>query len=101
MNNKQATSKDVLTKWHGYGNPESAWVKLQVAEYEEFLNMNGAVRLVLSTKYLLDVVGALTDLHRIRDSGTIVRSSAAVPAATALRATASSPSSGNGLATEH
>lgn len=33
---------ETLTKYHGYGNPESAWVKLQVAEYEEYLNLNGA-----------------------------------------------------------
>lgn len=32
----------VLTKFHGYGNPESAWVQLQLREYDEFLNLNGA-----------------------------------------------------------
>jgi len=31
----------MLTKWHGNGNPESPWVKLELAEYEEFLNMDG------------------------------------------------------------
>lgn len=31
-----------LTKWHGYGDPNSAWVKLQLQEYEDFLNVNGA-----------------------------------------------------------
>lgn len=36
----------VLTKWHGYGNPESVWVKLQIAEYEEFLNTSGTDRSV-------------------------------------------------------
>ncbi|KIX06753.1 uncharacterized protein Z518_04729 [Rhinocladiella mackenziei CBS 650.93] len=33
----------MLTKWHGYGNRNSAWVKLQLDEYEEHLNMNGAM----------------------------------------------------------
>ena len=37
---EQATA--VLTKWHGQGNPESAWVTLQLSEYEEHLNLNGA-----------------------------------------------------------
>lgn len=32
-----------LTKWHGNGNPNSAWVRLQLSEYEEYLNMNGSV----------------------------------------------------------
>ena len=43
VHNKREKSKDVLTKWHGYGNPESPWVSLQIQEYEEFLNLNGAV----------------------------------------------------------
>lgn len=32
-----------MVKWHGMGNPDSAWVKLQLSEYDEFLVMNGAV----------------------------------------------------------
>lgn len=32
----------MLTKYHGNGNTESAWVKLQMHEYEELLNMDGA-----------------------------------------------------------
>lgn len=43
VHNKREKSKAVLTKWHGYGNSESAWVTLQLGEYEEFLNTNGAV----------------------------------------------------------
>jgi hypothetical protein len=43
VHHKREKSKSVLTKWHGYGNPESAWVTLQIGEYEEFLNTNGAV----------------------------------------------------------
>lgn len=42
VNNKQDSARATLTKWHGQGNPESAWVKLQLAEYEECLNMDGA-----------------------------------------------------------
>jgi len=39
VNNKHSKAIEVLTKYHGYGNRESAWVKLQLSEYEEFLNM--------------------------------------------------------------
>ncbi|GAB7362863.1 hypothetical protein MBLNU230_g3165t1 [Neophaeotheca triangularis] len=42
VNNKREKAIAVLTKWHGYDNPNSAWVRLQVSEYEEFLNLNGA-----------------------------------------------------------
>ncbi|KAM3424023.1 hypothetical protein BST61_g11426 [Cercospora zeina] len=42
VNNKRSQAVDVLTKWHGYGNPNSAWVKLEISEYEESLNTNGA-----------------------------------------------------------
>ncbi|THV90171.1 general substrate transporter [Aureobasidium pullulans] len=42
VNNKQDTARATLTKWHGQGNPDSAWVRLQLAEYEECLNMDGA-----------------------------------------------------------
>ena len=42
VNNKQDTAVSTLTRWHGQGNPESLWVKLQLAEYEDMLNMNGS-----------------------------------------------------------
>jgi len=42
VNNKQAASKAMLTKFHGDGNPDSEWVKLQLNEYEELLEMDGA-----------------------------------------------------------
>jgi len=42
VSGKQDKAIATLTKWHGYGNRESAWVKLQVAEYDEFLVVNGA-----------------------------------------------------------
>lgn len=42
VNNKQDQSKKMLTKYHGEGNPDSEWVKLQLNEYEELLEMDGA-----------------------------------------------------------
>jgi hypothetical protein len=42
VNNKQSASKAMLTKFHGDGNSESEWVKLQLNEYEELLEMDGA-----------------------------------------------------------
>ena len=34
-------NKPMLTKYHGEGNPDSEWVKLQLNEYEELLEMDG------------------------------------------------------------
>lgn len=42
VNNKQEQAKQMLTKFHGEGNPDSEWVKLQLNEYEELLEMDGA-----------------------------------------------------------
>ncbi|EMC91096.1 hypothetical protein BAUCODRAFT_152390 [Baudoinia panamericana UAMH 10762] len=42
VHNKREAAKDTLIKWHGQGNVDSAWVRLQLAEYEEFLNTDGA-----------------------------------------------------------
>ncbi|RYP61046.1 hypothetical protein DL771_010274 [Monosporascus sp. 5C6A] len=42
VHNKHAEAKAMLTKYHGQGNEESVWVKLQLQEYEELLNMDGA-----------------------------------------------------------
>lgn len=42
VNNKPDKAKEVLTRYHGEGNPESEWVKLQLAEYDQFLEMEGA-----------------------------------------------------------
>lgn len=42
VNNKKEQARSMLTKYHGNGNPESAWVTLQMHEYEELLNMDGA-----------------------------------------------------------
>ncbi|KAJ9609729.1 hypothetical protein H2200_006057 [Cladophialophora chaetospira] len=39
--NKREKAHATLTKWHGYGNPESVWVRLQLNEYEEFIEMDG------------------------------------------------------------
>jgi MFS family permease len=43
VNNKREGAVNMLTKWHGYGNRENPWVRLQLEEYEEFLNLDGAV----------------------------------------------------------
>jgi hypothetical protein len=42
VHGKTEKARAVLTKWHGYDNPESAWVKLQLSEYEEYLELDGA-----------------------------------------------------------
>ncbi|KAH7231516.1 general substrate transporter [Fusarium solani] len=42
VHNKLDAAKSVLTHYHGNGNPDSPWVKLQLSEYEEALNMDGA-----------------------------------------------------------
>jgi hypothetical protein len=39
VNHKREKAVAVLTKYHGYGNEDSAWVKLQLEEYEAYLNM--------------------------------------------------------------
>lgn len=40
---KRESAVSLLTKWHGDGNRESAWVKLQLTEYEEYLELDGSV----------------------------------------------------------
>nr|OQO20528.1 hypothetical protein B0A51_11502 [Rachicladosporium sp. CCFEE 5018] len=42
VNNKREKAVEVLNKWHGYGHADSAWVKLELEEYESFLNLDGA-----------------------------------------------------------
>ncbi|KAL6871286.1 general substrate transporter [Trichoderma novae-zelandiae] len=42
VNHKKDAAKAVLTKYHGNGNPDSVWVQLQLFEYEQLLNMDGA-----------------------------------------------------------
>lgn len=42
VNNKKDKAREMLTKYHGNGNPESPWVTLQLHEYEELLDVNGA-----------------------------------------------------------
>jgi hypothetical protein len=41
-NGKMEQAKAFLTKYHGNGNPESEWVKLQMWEYEAHLELDGA-----------------------------------------------------------
>ncbi|KAK1255916.1 hypothetical protein MKX07_008175 [Trichoderma sp. CBMAI-0711] len=42
VHHKKDAAKAVLTKYHGNGNPDSVWVQLQLFEYEQLLNMDGA-----------------------------------------------------------
>ena len=98
MHNKREKSKAVLTKWHGNGNSESPWVNLQVGEYEEFLNTNGAVRRRLLEVFM--IVDHLTKYYRTNAGGTTAHSSAIAPPATALCATVCSLYSVNGLEME-
>lgn len=42
VNNRYNEAKDMLTKYHGEGNPHSIWVTLQMREYEEFLELDGS-----------------------------------------------------------
>lgn len=42
VNNKKEAARAMLTKYHGNGNPDSPWVTLQMHEYEELLNLDGA-----------------------------------------------------------
>ncbi|KAF2457638.1 general substrate transporter [Lineolata rhizophorae] len=42
VNNKRDQCKKILAYYHGNGNEDSEWVKLQLREYEEYLEMNGA-----------------------------------------------------------
>lgn len=42
VHGKQEKAISILTKWHGLGNAESLWVKLQMNEYDTHLNMDGA-----------------------------------------------------------
>ena len=39
VNNKRDKAVATLAQYHGYGNENSAWVTLQLEEYESFLNM--------------------------------------------------------------
>jgi len=38
---KYEKAKEMLIEYHGNGNPESAWVSLQLREYEDYLELNG------------------------------------------------------------
>jgi MFS family permease len=42
VHGKREQATKTLTRWHGYDNPDSIWVKLQLQEYEEYLEMDGA-----------------------------------------------------------
>lgn len=89
----------VLVKWHGDGSPESAWVRLQIAEYEEFLNTEGSVSDIQETGMLRRgmLTGSAND--RIESSGTTVLCSTVAAVVTASHAIVPLQSLHNGLAT--
>lgn len=94
VNGKKEKAVQTLTKWHGYGNRDSLWVKLQIAEYEAHLNLDGSVSCSLRSRF--DII---TDTFRTKNSGTTAACSTAEATSTVSLATAVSPSSHNGLAT--
>lgn len=55
VNGKKDQAREVLAKWHGHGNVESPWVKLQLQEYEGYLNLEG------ETKSLMEQTHSYTD----------------------------------------
>lgn len=42
VNNKTDKAKEVLAKYHGNGNLDSHWVRLQLHEYEKLLDLDGS-----------------------------------------------------------
>ncbi|KAI1927439.1 hypothetical protein LOZ58_006438 [Ophidiomyces ophidiicola] len=42
VHKRRIQAQEMLVKYHGQGNPESEWVKLQLMEYEAHLDKNGA-----------------------------------------------------------
>lgn len=42
VNDREEAAKAMLTRYHGEGNPESEWVRLQMREYDELLEIDGA-----------------------------------------------------------
>jgi len=46
VNNKLDKAKDMLTKYHGEGNPDSIWVQMKLKEYDEVLELDGADKMI-------------------------------------------------------
>lgn len=42
VHGRKERAREILAKWHGYGNADSPWVKLQLQEYEAYLNLEGS-----------------------------------------------------------
>ncbi|TEY43453.1 hypothetical protein BOTCAL_0370g00010 [Botryotinia calthae] len=42
VHGKRDKAKTMLTRYHGEGNPNSIWVEMQLREYEEYLELDGA-----------------------------------------------------------
>lgn len=98
VHGKQEQAIRTLTKWHGYGNQDSVWVKLQISEYESYLNTDGSV-----SAEFLQIIWFLwrpADLdNRTKNSGITDPCSISEAVFTVLPVTVVSPSSHNGPAT--
>lgn len=42
VHGRVAEAREILTRYHGQGNPNSEWVKLQMMEYEQHLELDGS-----------------------------------------------------------
>jgi MFS family permease len=94
VNHKRDKAVAVLTKYHGYGNRESAWVRLQLEEYEAYLNMSVDPALHCYKHHTDTFTGRVPTSA----GGTTARSSTPAQADTASQPTSSSPSLPSGLA---
>lgn len=92
VNGKREKAAAVLTKWHGLGDPESVWVRLQLSEYEAHLNATGSV---YHPAFYFRIVS--DKCHRTRNFGTTVPFSIAELTFIVWHATASSLFSHSGL----
>ena len=43
VNGQEKRAKRFLAKYHGHGDADSEWVKMQMAEYADLLNVSGSV----------------------------------------------------------
>lgn len=93
VHGKREKAIETLTKWHGYGNRDSLWVKLQISEYEAHLNVDGSVG-SLRFRSSLDM---MANTFRTKNSGTTAPYSTAAAISTVSPATVFLPSSHNGL----
>lgn len=73
VNGKMEKAKEVMAYFHGNGNPESEWVKLQLAEYESHLELDGADKRWWDYRALFKSVRTLerTIIHVLKNKANI------------------------------